>query len=238
MREAEFAQAIGALDPAITDPRFGIYRNNIASALTNSLRVRYPVVEQLVGAEFFGMMARQFIADHKPSSAMLISYGEEFSEFIAGFAQANTVPYLAEVARFESAWWNVYHAADTVPLYKEALTALAPEAWGETRIRFLPSVKILNLEYSAVSIWRAHHDDKLVMPSLVGEAECALVHREGTQVFVQSITQDLFFFLHALAQGGTLLDAFEVASDHNEAFDVLAAVKQLFHFNIIAELYP
>ncbi len=237
MREAEFAQAIGALDPAITDPRFGIYRNNVASALTNSLRVRYPVVEQLVGAEFFGMMARQFIADHKPSSAMLISYGEEFSEFIAGFVQADPVPFLADVAKLESAWWIAYHAADTLPLYKEALTALAPEAWGETRIRLLPSVKILNFEYSAVSIWCAHHDEKLVKPSLVSEAECALVHREGTQVLVQPLAQDMFLFLLALVQGGTLLEAFEVASDHIEAFDVLAAVQQLFHLNIIAELY-
>ena len=237
MREAEFATAIGALDQAVAHPRFGIYRNNVASALTNSLRVRYPVVEELVGREFFGMMCREFIAGHKPNSAMLISYGANFSEFISGFVPAAPVPYLADVAKLESAWWIAYHAADAASLNKDALAALSPEAWGETHLRFLPFVKVLCFDYSAVSIWRAHHNDGLTMPSLVSKAEYALIHREATQVIVHTLTQDMYLFLDALAQCSTMLAAYEVASDRDEAFDVLAAVQQLFHLNIIAELY-
>ena len=144
---------------------------------------------------------------------------------------------MADVAKLESAWWEVYHAADTAPLNKDAIAALAPEAWGETHLRFLPYAKVLNFDYTAVSIWRGHHNDGLTMPSFVNNAEFALVHREGTQVVVHTLTQDMYLFLDALAQGGTLLDAYEVASEYQEAFDILAAVQQLFHFNIIAELY-
>jgi Putative DNA-binding domain len=237
MREAEFAGAIGVLDQKVTHPRFGIYRNNVASALTNALRVRYPVVEQLVGREFFAAMARSFIANTKPNSAMLICYGAEFPAFISSFEPAEPVPYLADVAKLESAWWIAYHAADTTPLDKDALAALAPEAWGETRLRFLPLVKVLSFAYSAVSVWRAHHSDGLTMPSVVSKDEYALIRREGTQVIVHTLAPDMFYFLDALAKGGTLLDAYETASERNEAFDVLAAVQQLFHLNIIAELY-
>jgi Putative DNA-binding domain len=237
MREAEFVSAIGKLYQAVAHPRFAIYRNNVASALSNSLRVRYPVVEQLVGREFFNAMSKVFILDNKPSSAMLVAYGANFPEFIIGFEPAEPVPYLADVARLESAWWVAYHAADTAPLNKDALAALAPEAWGETRLRFLPYVKVLSFEYSALSIWRAHHNDGLTMPSLVSKPEYALVHREGTQVWVHTLSQDMNKFLDTLAQGGTLLDAFEVASDNNAEFDVVSAVEQLFHLNIIAELY-
>ena len=237
MREAEFAAAIAQFDQSVSHPRFGIYRNNVASALTNSLRVRYPVVEQLVGRDFFGMMAREYFVGNKPNSAMLISYGAEFPEFIACFEPAAALSYLADVAKLESAWWLAYHAADRSPLSKEALAALAPEAWGETHMRLLPYVKALSFESSAASIWQAHHDDKFDMPSGVENPEYALVHREGMQVLVQNIAHDMFLFLDALAQGGTLLDAYEVASDHDQNFDVLAAVQQLFHFNIIAELH-
>jgi hypothetical protein len=237
MREAEFAVAIGVLDQAVLNPRFGIYRNNVASALSNGLRVRYPVVEQLVGRDFFNAMSREFIAENKPSSAMLISYGANYPEFISNFEPAEPVPYLADVARLESAWWVAYHAADTAPLNKDALAVLAPEAWGETRLRFLPHVKILSFQYSAVSIWRAHHNDGLTMPSLVSKPEYVLVHREGTQVLVHTLSQDMHMFLEALAQGGTLLDAFEVASNRNEEFDIVSAVQKLFHLNIIAEIY-
>ena len=237
MREVEFASAIGALDQAVSHPRFGIYRNNVASALSNGLRVRYPIVEQLVGRDFFNAMSREFIAENKPSSAILISYGANFPEFISGFEPAESVPYLADVAILESAWWVSYHAADRTALNKDAFSALAPEAWGETRVRFLPCVKILRFDYSAASIWRAHHDDDFAMPTLVDEPEIALIYRDGTQVLVHTLKQDMHLFLDALAQGGTLLDAYEVASDNNKQFDVLAAVQQLFHLNIIAELY-
>lgn len=237
MREAEFAVAIGVLDQAVLNPRFGIYRNNVASALSNGLRVRYPVVEQLVGRDFFNAMSREFIAENKPSSAMLISYGANFPEFVSGFEPAESVPYLADVARLESAWWVSYHAADIAALNKDAFSALAPKAWGETRVRFLPCVTILRFDYSAASIWRAHHDDDLAMPTHVDDPEFALILRDGTQVLVHTLTQDMHLFLDALAQGRTLLDAYEVASDNNEQFDVLAALQQLFHLNIIAELY-
>ena len=237
MLQTEFATAIGVLDQTVAHPRFGIYRNNVASALTNSLRVRYPVVEELVGREFFGMMAREFISEHKPVSAMLITYGANYPEFISSFAAAAPVPYLGDVAKLESAWWISYHAADAEPLNRNALAGLSPEAWGETHLRFLPSVKILSFDYAAVSIWQAHQNNGPSMPSLVTKAECALIHREGSQVMVHSLTQDMHLFLDILAQGGTLLDAYERASDHNEGFDILAAVQQLFHFNIIVELY-
>ena len=237
MREVEFSAAIAAFDQAVTDPRFGIYRNNVASALTNAVRVRYPVVEQLVGHEFFAMMARSFATAQKPSSAMLINYGAEFPDFVSSFAPAATVPYLSDVAKLESAWWMVYHAADTPPLNKDAFAALAPEAWGETHLRFLPYAKVLSFEYSAVSIWRGHHNDGLTMPSFISKPEYALIHREGSQVIVHTLTQTMYLFLDALAQGGTLLDAYEVASEHDEEFDILAAIQQLFHFNIIVELY-
>ena len=236
MREAEFGAAIAEFDQVLADSRFGIYRNNVASGLTNAIRVRYPVVEQLVGPEFFAMMGRAYTIEHKPSSAMLIDYGAEFPEFVSSFAPAAPVPYLADVARLESAWWMVYHAANTAPLDKDVLVALAPEAWGETHLQFLPYAKILNFEYSAVSIWRGHHNDGLTMPSFVSKAEFALVHREASQVIVHTLTKTMYLFLNALAQGGTLLDAYEVASNHDQTFDILAAVQQLFHFNIIAEL--
>ena len=94
----------------------------------------------------------------------------------------------------------------------------------------------MSFEFSAVSIWRAHHNDGLTMPSLVSKPEYVLVHREGTQVLVHTLTQDMHLFLHAIAQGRTLLDAYEAASDSNEDFDIVSAVQQLFHLNIVAEL--
>ena len=237
MLEVEFNEAIGKSQAKVLNPRFGIYRNNVASALKNSLGVRYPVVEELVGSEFFFMMCREYVAVNKPKSAVLISYGADFAKFILQFEPASTVPYLSDVAELEDAWWRVYHAADKKPLSREILTALAPEAWGETRLRFVPSAQLVKLKYSAFSIWRAHREANFDMPDIVDNPEHVLIYRDGTSVMVQALTIEFNVFLNALFYSKTLLEAVEAALDENKNFDILAAVHQLFHFNIIAELY-
>ena len=69
------AFAAALLDPALPVPagvtsargkadakRFAVYRNNVAVGLTRALASRFPVVERLVGEEFFAGMARAYIA--------------------------------------------------------------------------------------------------------------------------------------------------------------------------------
>ena len=72
MDEQGFSAAIGDWSAQPPHRRFGIYRNNVASALIAALRVRYPVTEQLVGHEFFAAMAGTFAEANRPSSPVLI----------------------------------------------------------------------------------------------------------------------------------------------------------------------
>ena len=90
--------------------RFNVYRGNVAGALGEALAVRYPVVRRLVGAEFFQAMAREYGLANPPHSPVLIHYGADFADFIAGFEPAKSVPYLSDVARLDSAHWEAYHA--------------------------------------------------------------------------------------------------------------------------------
>ena len=73
-------------------------------------------------------MARAFIAQNRPRSAIIAEYGDDLPDFIEGFEAASSVPYLADVARIEMAWTQAYHAADAVPLGVEALAGIAAEA--------------------------------------------------------------------------------------------------------------
>ena len=49
---------------------------------------RFPAVERLVGEEFFAGMAREFVMAHPPRSPLLLTYGDEFPDFIAAFEPA------------------------------------------------------------------------------------------------------------------------------------------------------
>ena len=121
-----FAQALR--DPAAPPPRlaalngcdpfarFNVHRNNVAVSLVDALCERHPVCVQLVGAEFFRAMARFYAQTNLPSSPLMWRYGDTFADFIGGFEPAADIPYLADVARLESARLHAFHAPDAIAL--------------------------------------------------------------------------------------------------------------------------
>lgn len=98
--DTQFAGLIGNSDDA---ELVSVHRNNWRSNLTNALRATYPVIERLVGVDFFGYTASCFIDAHPSRSANLEDYGAEFAEFLRAFPAAQSLPYLADVAVLEAA---------------------------------------------------------------------------------------------------------------------------------------
>ena len=66
--------------PAIK--RFSVYRNNVIGSLKTGLSKTFPVVEALVGEEFFSAMAGEFISRMPPRSPVMSEYGSEFADFV------------------------------------------------------------------------------------------------------------------------------------------------------------
>src|SRR5260370_39578206 len=103
---------ITAHNAAIPTRRFAVYRNNEVAGLVKALLNKFPVVEKIVGEEFFAAMARAFVVERPPRSPVLAIYGDGFATFIAAFDPARELAYLADVARLEAARTRPYHAAD------------------------------------------------------------------------------------------------------------------------------
>eukprot|EP01036_Dinobryon_divergens_P055409 gene55409-73990_t len=76
--------------------RFAVYRNNVAHSLTRALARRFPVVERLVGLEFFTAMARLYIEADLPASPQLFLWGEGFARFLQGFPPVRSLAYLPD----------------------------------------------------------------------------------------------------------------------------------------------
>ena len=72
--------------------RFDVYRNNVAVSLTDALETAFPVVNKLVGTDFFRAMAGVYLRAHPPSSPVMMFYGDEMPDFLAGFGPAQSVP--------------------------------------------------------------------------------------------------------------------------------------------------
>src|SRR5260370_39404344 len=77
----DLADVIVDDDIAAAD-RLCIYRNTVRSVLTEALRLSYPVIDRLVGRDFFDIAATRFLQAHPPASGYLNAYGENFPAFL------------------------------------------------------------------------------------------------------------------------------------------------------------
>src|SRR5437660_5801224 len=104
------AAASAMLSAQVRAERLDIYRNTFLLTLTRALRLCFPVVQKLVGEEFFEGAAQIFVAEHPPRSAWLDQYGGAFPDFLHAFSPAESVPYLSDVARLALAVSGALHA--------------------------------------------------------------------------------------------------------------------------------
>lgn len=195
----------GGLGPdAARDRRFSVYRNNVQHGLRSALSRRFPVVERLVGAEFFVAMARVFAAAHPPETPVLITWGAAFPGFLAEFPPVASLPYLPDVARLELARGRAYHAADAPTADPAALLADDPSG---LRLILAPSVIAFSSRFPAVSIWAANQPGAATGP-LPGGPEFALVARTASfDVPVLPLDQGQHAVLSALLAGAPLARA-------------------------------
>ncbi|MBX3577282.1 MAG: putative DNA-binding domain-containing protein [Rhizobiaceae bacterium] len=232
--QADFAQAL--TNPAQPVPigltttdgrndplRFAVYRNNVFVGLTQALAKRFPVTRRLVGEEFFAGMARVYADAEKPASPLLFRYGDTFPDFIATFPPAASLPYLADLARLETALTRAYHAADVAPLGLDVLSAIAPDTLPRTVLLPHPSAAQLVSAWPVGTIWAAHQGE-IVGTVASRAAETVIVARPVMDVGVHVVPANHAGFSAAVFEGATLGDAAARALDSDAAFDFGAAL--------------
>jgi hypothetical protein len=202
------------------EQRLAIYRNNTRLGLTAALRDSYPVVNRLVGEGFFAGLAAAYIQSYPPQSACLLEYGAHFSELISGFAAAQSLAYLADVAKLEWLWLEAYHAADAPILSASALAQIDPAAYGRLAFRLHPSARFIASDYPIARIWASNQADDAGQEYVdldIGACRL-LLYRPGRQVEIDYLDQAEYQFLKLLAIGRALSETVEtVLADHPDA---------------------
>ena len=200
--------------------RLDVYRNTFAHVLTTALRLSYPAVHRLVGAEFFEEAARIFIHGHPPQSAWLDEYGVDFPAFLADFAPAASLPYLPDVARFEWTVNRALHAPDAEPPDPTFLAQLAEV--DRACVRFIPhpSVGLIGAEYPVDAIWRSVPEQDEAALAAIDLAEGSvllLVQRLATGVELRRMSEPAWRFTAELCAGRPLHSVLEDARDFDAA---------------------
>jgi hypothetical protein len=218
--------------------RFGVYRNNVVASLVNALKLRFPAIARIVGDDFFAGMARLFVTAHPPRSPLLMQYGDDFADFIAGFAPAAELPYLPDVARLEAARTRAYHAADVTPLDPADIATLPPETLGALRIWLHPSVEIVRSAFPVVTIWAMNSGEAELMPIDDWRGQDALIARPALDVELRALPAGGAAFLLALSRNETLEQAAMLALADSDQFDLAANLAGLFGAGLAVAINP
>lgn len=208
------------------DARFDVYRNNVVTSLTEALQASFQVVESLVGAEAFSVLARRFIVEYPPKSPYLFEYGAEFASFLNECEQLSSYPYVAEVAQLEFELLRSTHAADAEP-QNQVLIELAqqPERLATARFLLAPSLSLLNMKYAAGSIWQAHQQPLVNLEQVNAyQPEWLMVSRPEYAPQIDWLSPSEFKFLQAL-HSGREVEASLASLD--EEFDLTACFQRL-----------
>ena len=207
--------------------RFTVYRNNVCVGLVDALAERFPICRQLVGDEFFRVMARCYVRDFLPRTPMLFEYGDGFATFVSKFEPARELPYLADVARLEYAVGQAYHAEDAAPLPMDAIRALPPDQLADATAVLHPSAHVITSKYPIVSIWRRHMSDEDLSPLELDHGEEALVVRPQLAVNVAGLPIGGSAFVRALEDGRTFGTAMDAATGLVAEFDLTGCLQAL-----------
>jgi len=204
----------GPISPA---EALSIHRDTIMGALANALRLSYPTVETLVGEEFFDQTCRVFARENLPNTACLARYGEGFADFLAEFAPAAALTYLADVARLDRAVETVLRGST-----REQRFALDAKAF----LALPQGLAVLPLMSPADEIRAAIGDDPALARIDTAPAErFILVWRRDCDAVVQRVSAMAGRFLLSLLAGEGAETAFRAALAGASPTEALCAIQ-------------
>ena len=234
-------QALSALsgDTARNQDLLAVYRGNAVANASKALSLAYPVIEQIVGAEFFSGLCRAFWAEQPSRSGDLNEYGEGFAAFLADFPHVADMPYLPDVARVEWMVCAASHAADHVALELARLADIPPENIGSLRFSLQPALVFFESGWPVASIWQQHQPDYAAEVEInLHKAESVAVHRQGFHARVIALSAAELSLWRLAEAERPLAEMLEAAFAIDESFDVQAALQAGFAREFVSALHP
>jgi len=225
--------AKGAFDPL---RRFNIYRNNTFASLTATLLAVFPVTAQLMGESYFRYAASIFIRCNPPQEARLVRYGGNFADFLAGFEDLRSMPFIAETARLE---WVIAEALDA-PVLPACTLAQLDDGEADTvpELFLQPSLRLIVCRWPALEIWSAHQAGGNIesLAKLGRRPERIVLWRSSENIRFLSLDAPHFAFLHALRRRSNLEAAVTRVLARSPDFDLAAAFAGLFTDGLVARI--
>ena len=214
--------------------RFNVYRNNVSVSLTEAMHASFPVITKLLSTENMDGLSGLFLRQHPPSNPLMMFYGVEFPDFLAGMEQLAHLGYLPDVARLELAMHQSYHARDTTPIQPEMLAQTDPEDLMNSTVDLAPTLKTLRSDWPIHDIWRFNMEPDAPIPQ--PGPQDVIVTRVEFDPEPSLLGLGGAIWINALQDGQTIGAAHETALASHPEFDLGATLGLLLQGGAVTSL--
>lgn len=206
--------------------RFALYRGNQSATWSKTLAAAFPVLQALVGQEFFDALARAYGRAVPSGNADLNHFGARLADFLPTFPPVADYPYLPDMAALEWALHRAHYAPAAPVLDAQQLAAIPPERIETATFGWQPAARLLTSPWAVAPLWLAHQPDSgVAFPTEMREDSYALVARPQWQAQVLALDAAGHAALTLLQQGGSFGAALDAAFALDEEFDVAAGLQ-------------
>jgi Putative DNA-binding domain len=214
--------------------RLEIYRNNLREGFIKALAIGFPVIERLVGGDYFRQLAIAFLGAHPSRAGNLHHIGAPFPSYLRERFVDTEYAYLPDVAALEWAWQEALIAADAEPIAPAALGELDPADYEHLRFELHPACALLQCAYPIIRIWRANQPEASgeEVIDLTEGGDRVLVLRTPQCIELRRLPAGDFAALEAFARGLPLGEALEAAQAADTAFDLGSALRRFLQLNV------
>lgn len=182
--------------------RLLIYQDAYRLRLLEALGADFSGLHTLLGDADFEALGRAYVDTHPSRFFSLRDFGEHLPRFLHDHADYREQPILAEMAALEWALVESFDAADTPPLARDALAAMAAADWPALRLGWHPSVRRLDFRSNAPELWLAIARDE--SPQGMTTAPAArpwLVWRKDLNTRLRALDDDEAWAMDGFAGG-------------------------------------
>ncbi|MFZ0153358.1 hypothetical protein D3C81_463630 [compost metagenome] len=221
--------------PLTQQAGFTVYRNTVFKGCVDALQANFPTVERLVGTDWFRAAAAIHAMQTPPNDPRLILYGDQFATFLEQFEPAQSLPYLADVARADRLWIEVHIAPEDRALDLVAMAGISPEHLDQQHLR--PRLDVRWQWFSGqpiYSIWHCNRQGLALPDPLAWRGEGLLLRRQCGQVLWQSLSEAECIFLDACAAGQSLEEAANGVLNFDASMDFTNLLGRLLAAGVFA----
>jgi hypothetical protein len=232
--QPELVAAIAG-DPRTALRRLQVHRHHVASSIGAALAATFPTVEAVVGQDFFGLLARDFMAGTPLADPVLSRYGKPFPRFVAAQQHLHGLPYLADAARLDWALNVAFHVPWEPRLSAADLAAWPEEDLPTLSLRLPAGSSLIQSAWPLDLIWQASQPgtsvDKVDLSA--GPARLLVFRRREDAAFAV-LGPGEAAFIGSLSRGDHVAVAARHAAQAAKDFDLAAAFGRMLALGLLS----